>query len=447
MLYEAICTHQSVNIRHISQDWAEQMGYYRFLDNEQVSIGELKRSLASHCQQQVEGLHVLSISDSSEINLQAHVGRIDPQGLGVVGNDRDLGFFIHPSLVLNADSGFPLGISDVQLWSRPMAHLDKHTRNYKELPIEEKESFKWLESAAESGRCLDAGGASIVTHIGDREADIYEEWVRVPNHCTHLLIRACRDRLLAGTHQSLFAYLSEQPCEGTYCFSVMADKRKGRSQREAWMAVGFTRVVLQRPKRLDGTEYPDSLSLYALEAKEILPPPGQSPVHWRLLTTHQVVCLEQALQVIGWYSWRWRIEQLFATLKQGGLDLEATQLESGKAIQRLCVLALAAALQVLQLSSGRHDETQAATVVFSEAQQQCLSHLTPMLNGRTTKQQNPHPPFTLAWVTWLIARLGGWSGLQSQRPPGIGTLFKGLQQFDALFQGWSLAHAQDVYTQ
>jgi hypothetical protein len=59
--------------------------------------------------------------------------------------------------------------------------------------------------------------------------------------------------------------------------------------------------------------------------------------------------LEQALQVIQWYSWRWQIEQLFATLKQGGFDIEATQLESASAIQRLCVLALAAAVQVLQL--------------------------------------------------------------------------------------------------
>ncbi|WP_448603287.1 hypothetical protein, partial [Thermoleptolyngbya sp.] len=47
-IYEAICEHQSVNIRHISQDWAEQMGYYRFLGNEQVSVSELVRSLASH---------------------------------------------------------------------------------------------------------------------------------------------------------------------------------------------------------------------------------------------------------------------------------------------------------------------------------------------------------------------------------------------------------------
>lgn len=65
------------------------MGYYRFLENEQVTVGALKRSLASHCQQQVEGLHVLSLSDSSEINLQAHSGRIELEGLGVVGHDRD----------------------------------------------------------------------------------------------------------------------------------------------------------------------------------------------------------------------------------------------------------------------------------------------------------------------------------------------------------------------
>jgi hypothetical protein len=430
-----------VNIRQISQDWAEQMGYYRFLSHEQVSVGEITGSLRSQCQQQVDGLHVLAISDSSEINLQAHQGRIQPDGLGVVGNNRDLGFFIHPTLVLNAASGFPLGISDVQVWSRPRDHLDKHSRRYPTLPIEDKESFKWLESAFNSQRCFDLGGATTVTYIGDREADIYEEWARVPSRHTHLLIRACRDRVLADSPQTLFEVLSQQPCEGTYHFRVMADLRKGQLEREAFMAVRCVQVALKRPKRLNGTDYPPSVTLYAVEAKEINPPPGQSPIHWRLLTTHPVSSIEQALQVIRWYSWRWRIEQLFATLKQGGLDLEATQLESGKAIQCLCLLALSAAVRVLQLSQARHDETQATTVVFSEPQLEFLSQLAPTLEGRTVKQQNPHPPLTLAWATWLIARLGGWSGLQSQRPPGTRTLFNGLRQFDALFRGWSFAHA------
>jgi hypothetical protein len=56
------------------------------------------------------------------------------------------------------------------------------------------------------------------------------------------------------------------------------------------------------------------------------------------MTTHPVVCIEQALQVIQWYCWRWRIEQLFATLKLAGLDIEATQLESIEAIQRLTII-------------------------------------------------------------------------------------------------------------
>lgn len=422
------------------------MGYYRFLSNEQVSISELVRSLASHCQTQVQERHILAISDTSEINLQSHVGHIDAAGLGVVGNDQDLGFFIHPTLVVDAANGFPLGISHVQLWSRPREHLDKRARRYQQLPIEEKESFKWLESAMESSRCLESGGASQVTHIGDREADIYEEWVRVPRRGHHVLIRACRDRSIVQSSKTLFDYLSAQPCQGTYHFMVAGDKRKGRLQREALMAVRFVPVTIARPQRLKDTNYPASVCLYAVEAKEVQPPAGQAPVHWRLLTTHPVMILEQALQVITWYSWRWRIEQLFAILKRGGFDIEATRLESARGIQRLCVLTLAAAVQVLQLQEGRDNPDQPASVVFSQSEQQCLSDLAPTLDGRTRKQQNPYPLNTLAWASWVIARLGGWSGLQSQRPPGSRTLFNGLKRFEGIFQGWALVHGEDVYT-
>lgn len=84
--------HQAVNIRQISQSRAEQVGDYRFLENENVSGSELGRSVSDDCQQQVERRQVLAISDSSEINLQTHLGRLRPNGLGVVGNNRDIGF-------------------------------------------------------------------------------------------------------------------------------------------------------------------------------------------------------------------------------------------------------------------------------------------------------------------------------------------------------------------
>ncbi len=115
-----------------------------------MTISELVRSLSDHCQQQVNGRHVLAINDSSEINLQAHAGRLKFKSLGVVGNNQDVGFFLHPTLILDAQSGFPLGLSHVQLWTREAGHKTKKERNYQKLPIEDKESFKWIDSAQSS---------------------------------------------------------------------------------------------------------------------------------------------------------------------------------------------------------------------------------------------------------------------------------------------------------
>jgi hypothetical protein len=438
--------HQSVNIRQISQNRAEQVGYYRFLGNEKVRVSELVRSVADQCQQQVEGLHVLSISDTSEINLQAHRGRLKPDGVGVVGNNRDVGFFIHPTLVLNAETGLSLGLSAIHLWSRDLEHADKHQRSYQNLPIEKKESYKWLLSAEQSNRCLRAGGVRFVTHIGDRESDLYEEWATVPDAQSHLLVRACQNRRLLGQSSSLYAYLSAQPCAGTYTVPVTEDPRRGRIAREAFLAVRIAKVHLQRPDKLSAQDYPPSVCLYAVEAKEVNPPAGQEPIHWRLLTTHEVVCIEQALQVIQWYCWRWRIEQLFATLKRAGLNLEATQLESVEAIERLTVLALSIAVRTLQLLEGRDEPDLPASLALTDEQQQCLTQLAPSLQGRTQKQQNPYPPTSLAWATWLIARLGGSSGYRSQRPPGMPTLIHALRRFEAIFLGWKLAQTPLVCT-
>ena len=401
-----------------------------------MTLSELVRSLSDHCEQQVEGRHILSISDTSEINLESHRGRLKSEGLGVVGNNKDVGLFIHPTLAVDAENGFPLGLSNVQLWTRSP---ERPERDHAKLPIEEKESCKWLASAERSQRCFQVGGARLVTHIGDREADIYEEWATVPDRYNHVLVRVHQDRRLLGRTESLYTYLSAQPCEGTYTVDVIADSRHGRTAREALLVVRWASVEIQRPDKLNREDYPPRVKLYAVEAKEVNTPTGQEPIHWRLMTTHPVVAIEQALQVIKWYCWRWLIEQLFATLKFVGLNIEATQLESIKAIQRLTILALSVAVKTLQMVEGRDNLDVPASVAFSQEQQQCLTQIAPTLQGRTLKQQNPSPKASLPWSTWLIARLGGWSGYRSGRPPGIPTLVHGLRRFETIFIGWKAA--------
>ena len=152
-----------------------------------------------------------------------------------------MGFYIHPTLVVDAESGFPLGLSTVQLWSRALDHADKHERDYQKLRIEQKESYKWLASAERRERCLSAGGARMVTHIGARESDIFEEWATVPNQHNHVLVRVRQDRRLLGMSQSLYTYLRQQPAEGTYTIEVLADPRIGRTAREALLIVRSNR--------------------------------------------------------------------------------------------------------------------------------------------------------------------------------------------------------------
>ena len=438
-MYEAIIQNQSVNIRQISNNRAEQVGYYRFLENENVTVGELVRSLSVQCAQQLEGKHILAISDSSEINLESHVGRLNPEKLGVVGNNKDVGFYIHPTLVLDAVSGFPLGLSAVQLWTREKGHRDKKEISYQNLDIEEKESYKWIASALNSKRCFQEGGAKIVTHIGDRESDIFEEFATVPDENNHLLVRACQNRRLLGKSESLFTYLKKQPIEGTYFINLEADKRIERKAREAFLTIRCAKVKIQRPDKLNNKGYPDFVELYAVEVEEVNPPQGTEGIHWRLLTTHNVVCLEEALQLVRWYQWRWRIEQLFATLKKAGLNLESTQLESVEGIQKLTILALSVARRTLQMVEGRTKAELSASLTFSEEEQECLREIESSLEGKSQKLRNPYGKGSLPWATWIISRLGGWSGYQSQRPPGMPTMIHGLRKFELIFWGWKLS--------
>jgi hypothetical protein len=416
------------------------VSYYRFLENPKVEQSVLVKSLQAQCAQQLRGRHVLAINDTSEVNLQAHAGRLKPAGQGVVGNNKDIGFFIHPTVVVDASSGLPLGFSNLQLWTREKDRPSKRQRNYKQLPIEDKESYKWITAALGSAECLAQGDVAQVTYIGDRESDIYESWSKTPSDTVHLLVRAGKNRRLADSPHKLYERLSSQPIVGIEDVEIPADARLNRTARTAQMAIRMVPVQIKRTQRLSD-EYPESVTLYAIEAIEQNPPTQEAAVHWRLLTTHPVETFEQAKTIVQWYRWRWHIELLFALLKQRGLQIESSQLESVAAIEKLCIIALSVALQVLQLTLGRERQDLSADIVLNQARQDCLSQIAPQLEGRTAKLKNPYLGGSLAWLAWLIARLGGWSGYQSQRPPGYETLYRGLQQFEMMFTGWSIARS------
>ena len=419
----------TVSLRAAADGRAEWVGFSRWLNNPSVTAEEIAVHSAEALSERVAGLHVLAIQDTTELNYARHAGRI--RGLGPSGNGRDPGLFVHPALAIDAGSGALLGLAGMQIWTRE----GPASANYRQQPIEEKESHRWIKGAASAKNAL--ASAAMVTVIGDRESDIYEEFDRIPDGRTHLLTRACRDRALVGGGR-LFDTTETWPVRHRLALEVRA--QPGRPARTAQVAVRFGEVSIKRPAHCSDPNAARQLTLRLVEVRE-LDSTVDKPIHWRLLTTHPIATLADALRIVALYRWRWTIEQLFRTMKSQAIDIEASFLEDAAALERLAAAALVAATTVMQLVHARDTagQTVPAARVFAPDQLATLHALTPQLEGRTAKQKNPHPRDTLAWAAWHIARLGGWKGYRSERPPGPITFSRGLERFEAIAYGFAMA--------
>lgn len=420
----------TASLRILAGTRAEQVAFSRFFRNRRVRVEDILATAGARTGLAAAGRHVLLIEDSSEINFQAKAGR--KRNLGRVGNGRDIGLFVHPALALDAADGSVLGLAGATIWRRQKAKR----ADYQDQPIETKESYRWLDTVAKAREHLQA--AALVTVVADREADIFELFARVPDRHTHVLVRAVRNRAL-GDGGRLLDELARQPEAGRIEFELTA--RPGRPARPVRLAVRFCAADIRKPRRGADKRDPRTVPIHAVEVSEIDPPPKAEAVVWRLLTTHPVASLADALRIVDLYRRRWAIEQLFRTLKSQALDIEQSFIEDGAALERLAATAMVAASMVMQLVHGRGDAGSdlPATRLFNPRQIKLLHALTPKLQGKTASQQNPHPAPSIAWAAWHIARLGGWNGYASERPPGPITFSRGLKRFEAIAEGFDLS--------
>jgi Transposase DDE domain len=420
------------------------MSYYRFLENTQITTESCVQSVQVHANQNIKHqhiTHVLAIHDQSQIGLGAHRNRIRTAEFGVVGTKKDPGLYVHPTLLVDAVSGLPVGWGDIQIFKRKAETKTKLERKYQTLPFEDKESRFWRHAIQNTSSAIPN---VLLTYVADRESDIFEVWEAFDAQRTHGIIRASRDRKTPDGNR-LYEQLSQGQLLGCAMLEVKADPRKKRVARTANLEIRVEPLKIQRPKNHAKTLTAKEVVLYGVEVREVNCPVGQDPILWRLLTTHTVESLEDAQGIVFFYSQRWLIERVFHVLKAGVLDVEAVQLEQGLSFEKLLVFGLAASIPILLLIEARDGLVQVAgDVVLNAVELDCLSVVGVGLEGRTKAQKNPHVNRSLAWVAWVIARLGGWKGYVSERPPGTKTMSLGLRRFFDLYQGWSLLRNRDV---
>jgi hypothetical protein len=434
------------SIRRITENKAEQKGFYRLLDNENFSEEKIEAAIVKRCSELSVERHVLCLTDTTEFNLDPNRGRIKPDsGAGKTTREGILGFMLHGSFVVDAERSTALGYSSIEMWHRPEDEPNDDDREYQKRPIEEKESYKWIKASEKSRERLTQ--ARQITVVGDREADIYDLFGRYVGSGLHLVIRSKSDRQINANKEKLTDHLLQLPEQHVYIIEVKGDIRKGIEKRKAALSLKWTTVELNKPRSCNDKDLPGRVLVTVVEAKEKGKTNG---IYWRLYTTHPVNDATEAIQIIEWYKQRWHIEQLFRLLKLQCFQIESSQLETGWAVRRLTMLALLAALRIIQMMLAYEDDNeQPIEEVFTQDEQLCLEQTNKKLEGVTQKLCNPHKPKTLKWATWIIARFGGWKGYASQRKPGPVVLHRGFIKFYQLYEGWLLAQKfyKDVGTQ
>lgn len=437
MISQTLLFSKTASIHRSTRHEAEQKGFYRFLDNENVSEDILIKELTNRCSKNVVNRDIVVIQDTSSFGLSHNAKNIKQgSGVGFVGNKVGVGFLAHCSLVIDAYSETMLGFSDVQLWHREEDKANNTTKAYKKQPIEEKESYKWIKASQRTKEALNS--AKHITIIEDREGDIYEQFSNIPDEKTHFLIRNRDNRKLRnGTR--LHDVLKKTKSMGEYEIALYGDIRKEKVKRVAKVEVKAIAVEIQKPTSIKSKELPDYISLYAVEVRE-KNSNHKDRICWRILTTQAVKTYEEAVAIVKKYKLRWYIEQLFRLLKKQGFQIEDTQLESGWAIRKLLVLLLNTAIRLMQLYLAYDvEESQPLEEVFDEEEINCLQSIQDKQIKKTPQTTNPFNPKKLSWASWIIARLGGWKGNSKQRKAGPLIIKRGLEKFEMIYEGWKMA--------
>ena len=435
-LVRAIMNKQSVILRKICRDRNEEIGFGRFLRNEKVTPAKMLAPVFEKTSGATAGKDILLIQDTSTLNfgLSPIAGEMP-----MVGNfrhkQRHQGFYVHPTIALDASNGNCLGLASCVFFEHkvypadsPMNDAAERKRMRNKIALEEKESYRWVEAALSAQRACAQAKTQLV--IADQESDAYAILARLQGTHLDFLIRTRGNRKLTdGT--ILTDYLKSQPVQHSFTLGLPGTDKRSAHVAELdlkWGLIPLNATKVGHYKRL-----PKHLEMTVIEVTERPESVvnNEAPICWRLLFSREVASPEQALEAIRFYCYRWVIEQLFRSLKSKGLAIEEALVETQHGLKNLTAAALVAAVRVIQLVQARDGSPNMKSLsVFSKKERQVLSKVNKKVEGRTEKLKNPHPRTTLAFASWAIARLGGWSGYKSQKPPGPITMARGLKRFN-----------------
>ncbi len=404
------------------QDWSNTKAAYRFFSNERVSEANI---LAGHFASTRDrfaataGFPILVLHDTTEFSFTrdnaAAVGMIKKLTVGYAGKyHTTCGILMHSSLVITGD-GLPLGLAAIKFWNRDKFHganALKRRINPTRVPIEKKESIRWLENVRQSTALLDDPNRCV--HIGDRESDIYELFCLAKELGTHFLVRTCVDRLAGDGAHTVSDEMKQSVLRGVHRVEVR--NQHGESST-ALLEIRYRRMLV-RPPIGKQKEYP-SLILTVIHAKEKDAPKGRERINWKLLTDLPVHSRQEAVEKLTWYAQRWKIESFHKILKSG-CKVEDSKLRTAERLVNLIAILCILGWRIFWITMlNRTSPDASPDEAFTELDQYLLDEMMP---NRTSGKREPG----LRHYVVKLARLGGYLARAHDPPPGNTVVWRGL---------------------
>lgn len=404
---------------------ANMVGAYRFFSNKNIKPEVI---LMSHRQQTIERMRshetILVVQDTTSLDFSGHKAT---EGLGLYSDSQIAkGMLLHSALAVTTD-GKPLGILSEHFWSREPKNPQ---RDHQKLPIQNKESLRWLNTLDESLEGIPSDIKAIT--VCDREGDIYDLFHKAISEKRDLLVRAARDRIISnGVNKKLFSEMESCIPAGEVIVTIPRNANLNSPEREARLSIKHCPITIKPPKNRSAAECLSNLNLYAVLVEEVtLPPKGVKSIYWLLLTTLPVNSAEEAYEKVLWYKQRWKIERYHYALKSG-CKIEELQLETADRLQNAIAVYSVIAWRLLWLTyESRENPNSSCEIILQKHEWQALYCFV------NKTRQLPKIAPTMHEALVLIAKLGGFLARKRDGEPGVNVLWRGMSRLRDISESW-----------
>jgi len=422
---DQLSSNPTASISSACNDPHQAKAVYRLLSNEkftadavlEISQQETMRRIAESGEKVV-----LMPQDSTSLN---YSGLKATSGLGNICDKKNaFGILLHSSIAVS-ENGQPFGLLSEKTWVRPPEESGKKEKR-KHLPIEEKESYKWLETLDKVRIPKELEDVHFI-HLCDREGDLYELFAKAHLEEITYLCRRVQNRTVINDNEEELAinqYLDALPVAGEIMVDVPRDSHTRREARTAKLEIKYGTVLLKKPTTLKKSEnIPISVEVSLVSAQEINVPDGEDGISWQLITNDRVETFEDAITCVKRYTQRWKIE-IFHHVLKSGCAIEKAQESTTEKLIKLIALYSVIALEIMILTHLARTNPDASCEIFFEADDWKILYKV----AKKTKSIPEKPP-SIREAVFMIAKLGGFLGRKSDGFPGVVTIWRGLMKF------------------